>query len=225
MPLKIGKDVTNIVLIPKIVQPTNLPNFRPIRLCIVLYNAIFKTVANCFQKVLECCIDKAQRAFVLNRLISDNVLIAYEILHAFKQKRRGRKETLALKIDMSKAYDCVEWSFPKDMVLTMGFASSWVEFLIHCLKTVTYSIVVNAKGLSTLMPEREGLIEGAKVSMSGLKISHLFADDSILFGEASKKGHMCFRVRNSVMHVLNVRNYTNLEKYLGLPNVIGRGKK
>ncbi|KAH1056702.1 hypothetical protein J1N35_034767 [Gossypium stocksii] len=123
-------------------------------------------------------------------------------------------------MDMSKGYDLVEWSFPKGMLLTMGFATSWVEFIIHCLKTVIYSILVNGKegqkfhatrglkqgdllspylfliyseGLSTLMrlAEKEGLIEGAKVSRSGLKISHLlFADDNILFGEASKRGHM-----------------------------------
>lgn len=47
---------------------------------------VAKTIANRLQKVIGVCIDEAQCAFVPDRLISDNVLIAYEILHAFKNR-------------------------------------------------------------------------------------------------------------------------------------------
>ncbi|KAA3484892.1 reverse transcriptase [Gossypium australe] len=103
-------NATNIVFIPKIAQPMNLSNFKPISLCSVLYKIISKTVANHFKKVLDCCIDEAQSAFVLDQLITDNVLLAYEVLQTFKQKR-VRRGLLALKLDMSKSYDNVEWSF------------------------------------------------------------------------------------------------------------------
>lgn len=109
--------MTSIVLIPKISHPTNLKNFRPISLCIVLYKVISKAIANHLQKVLEVCIDEAHSVFVLGRLISDNnILIAYELMHTFKQKRIEGKGSLTLKLDMSKAYNRVELVFLKQMM-------------------------------------------------------------------------------------------------------------
>lgn len=65
-------------------------------------------LANRLQKVLNFCIDSAQSAFVLGRLIFDNVLLAYKLLHTFDQRRVGKIGHMALKIDMSKVYDRVE---------------------------------------------------------------------------------------------------------------------
>lgn len=92
---------TNIMLIPKVSQPMNLTNFKLISLCNVLYKIVSKTIANRLRHVLDICIDKAQSAFVSGGLIIDNVLLAYEVLHAYKQKRLGQKAFLALKPDMS----------------------------------------------------------------------------------------------------------------------------
>lgn len=67
------------------------------------------------------CIDEAQRAFVPGLLISDNVLIAYELMHAFQKKRVGKKGSFALKLDISNAYDKVEWEFFEGMMVNLGF--------------------------------------------------------------------------------------------------------
>lgn len=101
-------NISNIVLILKISYKMNLVNFRPISLYIVLYKVVANMVANQFHKVLEDYIDGAQSVFVPRRLISDNVLLAYEILHSFHKKRLGNKGFMTLKLDMSKAYDRVE---------------------------------------------------------------------------------------------------------------------
>lgn len=92
-----GKDfkflnLTEIVLIPKISNPIRLVNFRPISLCTVIYKIVPKTIVNHIQEFFGRCIDSAQSAFVPGRLISDNVLIAYEILHKLRQKRMGKRD-------------------------------------------------------------------------------------------------------------------------------------
>ncbi|KAK5824412.1 hypothetical protein PVK06_019184 [Gossypium arboreum] len=84
-----------------------------ISLCTVLYKFVEKATANRLQEVIRKCIDKAQSAFILERLITYNVLLAYELLHTLRQKRTGKKELMAVKLDMSKAYDRVEWAFLK----------------------------------------------------------------------------------------------------------------
>lgn len=101
-------NVTNIVLFPKIPHPNNLGNFRPISLCNVLYKLVTKTIVNRFKGVYEFCMDSAQSAFVLGRLILDNMLLAYENLHTFRQKRVGRKVFMVMKLDIGKSYDRIE---------------------------------------------------------------------------------------------------------------------
>lgn len=82
--------------------------FQPISLCNLIYKIITKAIVNCFKEVLDLYIDSSQSAFVPSMLISDNVLIAYEILHTFKQNWFGKKSYMALKLNMSKPYDRVE---------------------------------------------------------------------------------------------------------------------
>ncbi|MBA0824001.1 hypothetical protein Goarm_020691, partial [Gossypium armourianum] len=60
---------------------------------------------------------EAQGAFIPRRHISDNVLISYEVLHSLKMKKKNRKGNFALKLDISKAYDHVEWDFLAGMML------------------------------------------------------------------------------------------------------------
>lgn len=74
---------TDIVLIPKIPNTINLANFRPISLCSILYKVMEKGMTNRLQGVIGKCIDQTQCAFVSERLITDNVFIAYELLHGF----------------------------------------------------------------------------------------------------------------------------------------------
>lgn len=99
---------THIVLITKIKRPKDMTHFRPISLYNVLYKIISKVIVNCMSSLLDVCIDEVQGAFVRGRLISDNTLIAYEVLHSLKMRKWGKVGNFALKLDMSKAYDRVE---------------------------------------------------------------------------------------------------------------------
>ncbi|KAA3458589.1 reverse transcriptase [Gossypium australe] len=278
-------NTTDIVLIPKVLQPITLVNSRPISLCTVMYKLVTKTIANRLQDVIGCCIDKAQSAFIPGRLISDNVLLAYELLHTFRKKRTGKKGYMAVKLDMSKAYDRVEWDFVKQVMRKLGFSANWIELIMKCITTVSYAVILNGNRGSSFQPSRglrqgdplspflflicsevlsalmkstkqNGLVKGAKASRKGPEISHLlFVDDCILFGEAAERGArilkeilqeyancsgQCVNFNKStifysantaeeskavVSSFLGVRSSSSPERYLGIPNMVGRQKK
>ena len=99
---------THIVLIPKVKNPVKMSDFRPTSLCNVIYKIIAKVLANKLKQVLPQIIAPTQSAFVPGRLITDNVLVSYEALHTMHGRKKGKTGSLALKLDVSKAYDRME---------------------------------------------------------------------------------------------------------------------
>ena len=201
---------TVVVLIPKVQKPERLKDLRPISLCNVVYKIASKVLANRLKRVLPDIISLNQSAFVPGRLITDNVLLAYELTHYMQNKRRGADSYAALKLDMSKAYDRVEWEFLRLMLCKLGFQNEWVERLMNLVTTIRYRVRVNGELTDEIVPQRglrqgdpispylflicaeafscllnaaeeRGEMAGVRVCQEAPSINHLlFADDSLL---------------------------------------------
>ncbi|XP_042974685.1 uncharacterized protein LOC122306318 [Carya illinoinensis] len=145
------------------------------------------------------------------RLITDNIMVAYEMLHTMQSRQKSKVGSMAMKLDMFKVYDRVEWDYLEAMSLKLGFGERWTGLLMACVKSVSYSVKVNraagdifypsrglrqgdplspylflicVEGLSSLLQQadRNGVLRGVATSKGGLRINYLlFADDCVIF--------------------------------------------
>ena len=131
---------THIVLIPKMKNPEYVTDYTSISLCNVTYKLASKAVANCLKLVLQDIICENQSAFVSERLITDNVLVAHELMNHINRRKKGKNGKMTLKLDMSKAYDRVEWECLRQIMVKLGFHERWINLVMKCVSLVTYAV-------------------------------------------------------------------------------------
>ena len=210
-------NITHICMILKTERPTKMTELRPISLCNVGYKIISKVLCQRLKIYLPSLVSETQSAFVAGRLISDNILIAQEMFHGLRTNKACKGKYMAVKTDMSKAYDRIEWEFIKALLQKMGFHQHWNKLMMECISSVQYRILLNGHPRGLIVPqrglrqgdplspylfilctealsanirkaEREKKLTGIKVARACPSISHLFfADDSLFFCKAQRE--------------------------------------
>ena len=217
-----GVNSTILALIPKKTTATEMKDYRPIACCNVLYKVVSKILANRLKELLPRIIVANQSAFVKGRLLMENVLLASEVVKDYHKDSITPR--CAMKLDISKAFDSVQWSFLLNSLMAMGFPERFIHWIRLCVTTPSYSVQVNGD-LAGYFQSARGLRQGCPLSpylfvlcmnvlsykidkglrekkfgihprCQSLALTHLcFADDLMVFVEGTK---------NSVEGVLSV---------------------
>ncbi|KZV18919.1 hypothetical protein F511_17825 [Dorcoceras hygrometricum] len=160
-PLPRSFTATSIVLIPKSDNAQKWSEFRPISLCNVCNKIISKLLATRLRPLLDQIISPQQSGFVKGRQISDNILLAQEMVHNLNYHIRGGNALL--KLDMAKAYDRVQWGFLIQVLAAFGFSGKVQQLFLACINNCWFSVNINGS-LSGFFCSKRGLRQGDPLS-------------------------------------------------------------
>ena len=153
---------TLICLIPKVSSPETVHQFRPIGFCNTLYKTITKILVLKLKPFLNDLIHLFQASFIPRRKASDNVIMVQEIIHSMLLSH-SKIGYMAVKIDLEKAYDRLEWSFIRLTLQFFKFPSDWINLIMSCVSSTTLSVLVNGERLTEFVPSR-GIRQGNPLS-------------------------------------------------------------
>ena len=212
-----------ICLIPKQYPPETVKHLRPISLCNTVYKIVTKIIVNRLKPFMPNLISQNQNSFTKGRGPDVNLVVASEVLHSM-WKKKGKLGWFALKIDLEKAYDRLEWSFVRQCLDFQGVDHPTIDLIMDCISKSSSAIIVNGRKGEAFQHTR-GLRQGDPMSpylfnicletlshminqacadsewtpfwvgRKKVSVSHLmFADDLLLFGGVEEK--TAFAVRD-----------------------------
>eukprot|EP00253_Pinus_taeda_P009631 PITA_09631 len=197
-------------LIPKGDNLEEANGFRPIALCNVIYKMITSLIAKRLKPLLDNLISAEQTGFVEGRQILDGLVVTQEVIHSLKVKKQ---KGMMIKLDLSKAYDRLNWKYLETVLDRFGFHQRWIAWIHNLISSPHFSVLVNGSPSKTFNASRgirqgdplspflfilaaEGLghfikqeqtanrIKGLQIWGNNLPLTHQqFVDDIMLFGE------------------------------------------
>ena len=144
---------TLIVIILKADKPDFVSQFRPISLCNVIYKIISKVIVNRIKPLLDNIISPFQSSFIPGRSIHHNIIVAQEMVHSMS-KMKGNKAFMAIKIDLEKAYDRLNWNFVEECLKECKFPPKLIKIIHHYISTPSYKITWNGDKTESFYPSR-----------------------------------------------------------------------
>ena len=160
-------------------------------------------LSNRLKPILSSLIAPHQSAFLKGRLISDNIMLATELMDHIHSSRKGRRKLAALKIVFSKAFDRISWNFISAVLFSMGFPMKWVNLISQCVSTVEYNLLFNGKIASVFKPNR-GIRQGDPLSLY-LYIISVNVLSCLIFQQENQqewKGIKLCRIAHPISHLL-----------------------
>lgn len=103
-------NATFFILIPKVKKLISFNHYRPISLCNFTYKIVSRILSNRLSPPLCKFVSPNQGVFIKGHWIAKHTILAQEVVHKVKQ-HKGHNGLMILKLDIMKAYDCLEWSF------------------------------------------------------------------------------------------------------------------
>eukprot|EP00253_Pinus_taeda_P022654 PITA_22654 len=201
---------TFFALIPKGDNLEEANGYRPIALCNVIYKMITSLIAKRLKPLLDNLISAEQTGFVEGRQILDGLVVTQEVIHSLKVKKQ---KGMMIKLDLSKAYDRLNWKYLETVLERFGFHQRWIAWIHNLISSPHFSVLVNGSPSKTFNASRgirqgdplssflfilaaEGLgrfikqeqttnrIKGLQIWGNNLPLTHQqFVDDIMLFGE------------------------------------------
>ncbi|XP_042983267.1 uncharacterized protein LOC122312669 [Carya illinoinensis] len=161
-------------------------------------------------------------------LNTDNIMVAYELLHTMQSRQKGREGSMAIKLDISKAYDRVEWEFLQTMLTKLGFSDKCRKLIMACVKFVSYSVVVNGIPGDIIWPTRglRSKVEEWTINVHLLKIYEVASRQTLNWQKTS----ILFSSKTNATAKECISQHAegvicdNYNEYLGLPTMVGKSK-
>lgn len=138
------------VLIPKVPKLKYLNQFWPLGICNVNFKIVTNILVNQLKSLMPNLVSVKQSSFVPGRNITDNIVMAQEIIHSMRNMR-GTQGYMAIKVDLEKAYDKLRWDFIRDTLMDAGLPSQFVDLVMKCIETTSSLRVSEYYGMIILL--------------------------------------------------------------------------